>query len=124
MIPPKEVLKKLFGVTINKKQNILLNIGIVAFVIFLLSFMLKYSEKQRKIYTERWNKLEFSGIVDRLTIDYSNHAVTTIYLTNGIRQKGLPQLYYSTIKKDDSIFKVKNNDTIFFKRQNRLMKVQ
>ncbi len=124
MIPPKEVLKKLFGVTINKKQNILLNIGIVAFVIFLLSFMLKYSEKQRKIYTERWNKLEFSGIVDRLTIDYSNHAVTTIYLTNGIRQKGLPQLYYSTIKKDDSIFKVNNNDTIFFKRQNRLMKVQ
>ncbi|AQY23307.1 hypothetical protein [Riemerella anatipestifer] len=79
--------------------------------------------KQNEKLTENWTKSEFSGIVDSLFSDYSNHAVTTIYFKDGNKKTNLPQSYYYSIKKNDTIFKEKNNDTIFIKRENKIIKL-
>lgn len=124
MFTPKKIIENLFGIKIKGKTNIIINLSILIFVALCFYFIPKFSKKQGMIIKENWSKSEFSGIVDSLSHDYANHAGTTIYLSNGIKKTNLPQHYYYTIKKDDSIYKPINNDSIFIKRQNQLIKLR
>lgn len=116
------MLENLFGVQINKKANIAIGLGVLLFVVLCFYFVPKFSKKQGMIVKENWYKSEFSGTVDSLSHDYTNHGVTSIYLSNGLKKTNLPQEYYYAIKKGDSIYKPINNDSFFIKRQNQLIK--
>ncbi len=123
MVPPKIIIEKIWGVKLSNRMNWFVNLFILLFVLLCFWLLPKYSEKQSEKLAENWNKKEFSGIVDSLYSDHSNHAVTSIYFTNGTKQTNLSESYYYAIKKSDSIFKIKSNDTIFIKRENKILKI-
>lgn len=124
MIPPKNIIERLFGVKTDTKTNLITNCCILVFIILCFWLLPKYSDKQRKTLAEDWNQSKFSGIVDTLQIDFSNHAATTIYFTNGNKRGPLHQTYYYySIKKNDSLFKIPLNDTVYVKRGNKIIKL-
>lgn len=121
MIEPKIIIETLFGVKLSKTTNFIINFSLLIFIILGFWLIPKYAKKQGEKMHEEWNELRFSGIVDSLSIDYKNHAITTIYLKNGFKKGNLPQHYFYSIKKNDSINKLSKNDSIFIKRNNEVI---
>ena len=122
MIPPKNIIESLFGIKVSKTGNIILN-GIILLLILIAFWQIpKLSKKQSLKLKESWNISSFNGVVDSITKDNQNHAVTTIFLKNKDKICCLSQTYYYSLKTGDSIYKIKNNDTIFVNRNRRIFK--
>lgn len=118
-----KIIEGLFGVKIDNLTRWILNLIILILIILAFWLIPKYSKQQGELLSKKWNQSNFSGIVDSLYCDYSNHAVVSIFFNNGNKQTGLPQEYFYTIKKDDSLYKLKNNDTIYLKRDTEIIKL-
>ena len=123
MVSIKDATEFLFGFKMNKKTEWIINICIIVFFIVCFWFIPKYSKKQSELMTEKWKQSHFSGIVDSLYCDRSNHAIVSVFFKDGNKERGLPEAYYYAIKKNDSLFKLKNNDTIYLKRGNIIKKL-
>lgn len=64
---------------------------------------------------ERNLNISFSGIIDSIYRDYSNHGVTTLILKNKKKLK-FNMYEYSRFKKNDSIVKNRGKDSIYIYR--------
>ena len=123
MVSLKDATEFLFGVKIDKKTEWIMNICLLLFMIAVFLLMSKYSKKQSMLMTEKRKQSQFSGIVDSLFSDHSNHAQVSIFFKDGNKQTGYPESYYYAINKNDSLYKLKNNDTIYLKRGNIIKKL-
>ncbi|WP_407405367.1 hypothetical protein [Chryseobacterium sp.] len=122
MFSNKGIIEFLFGLKVNKTANLIINGIILIFTILCFLLIPKYANKKHKKANENWKNEQFSGIVDSLSRDLRNHAVTTLYFKNGKNRSSLSQHYFYSIKKNDSVFKVSGTDSIYLKRNNIILK--
>ncbi|ATL43598.1 hypothetical protein OZ664_20095 [Elizabethkingia sp. HX WHF] len=101
-----------------KSRNLGLNIfGIIGFCLFIISYFFykDYRIKEPDRAKEENLNVFFSGIIDSINRDYSNHGVTNLILKDKNRLK-FNMYEYSRFKKNDSIVKRKGEDSIYIYR--------
>ena|SRR5690606_9282369 len=124
MIAPKNIFESLFGIKISRTGNLILN-GIILLLILTAFWQIpKISKKQSLKLKNSWNSSSFNGVVDSLTKDNANHAVTKIFLKGNDKICCLSQTYFYSLKTGDSIYKFKNNDTIFVNRDSKIFTIK
>lgn len=122
MFSNKGIIEFLFGIKVSKTANLIVNGIILIFILLYFLLIPKYADEIHEKSNENWKNEQFSGIVDSLSRDFRNHAVTTLYFKNGKTRSHLSQYYFYSIKKNDSVFKVSGTDSIYVKRNNIILK--
>ena len=92
--------------------------GAVAFCMVIIGYFFykDYRRKEPERMKEKNLNISFSGIIDSIYRDYSNHGVTTLILKNKKKLK-FNMYQYSRFKKDDSIVKNRGKDSIYIYRK-------
>jgi hypothetical protein len=90
------------------------------FVMFAIPISIIFIKKSnidyKKMNSDVYFITEYSGVISKKYIDYSNHGGTTIRFKSGEIMPINPKLYYK-LNIDDSIFKKeKNSKTIIYKK--------
>lgn len=91
--------------------------GIIGFCLFVVSYFFykEYKKTEPERMKEKNLNISFSGIIDSIYRDYSNHGVTTLILKNK-KKLNFNMYEYNRFKKNDSIVKRKGEDSIYIYR--------
>lgn len=119
-----DIIESLFGIKVSRTAKFIFNFCILLFVVLGWYFLPRFSEYQNEVIRKKWKEYEFSGRINDIKNDHSNHGATIIILKNGEKIGNLSGSYSYQIKKNDSIFKLKFNDTIYIKRGEKLIKIE
>lgn len=91
--------------------------GAIAFCMVVIGYFFyrEYQKTEPERVKERNLNISFSGIIDSIYRDYSNHGVTTLILKD--KEKLKFNMYeYNRFEKNDSIVKRKGEDSIYIYR--------